>query len=38
MEVMARVNSAGFTRVALIAELPRKSAGKPGKKGGKKRN
>ncbi len=25
MEVMGRVNTAGFTRVALIAELPRKS-------------
>ncbi len=36
MEVMARVNSAGFTRLALVSELPRKSAGKAGKK--KKRN
>ena len=34
MEVMARVNSAGFTRLALVSELPRK--GKTGKK--KKRN
>jgi biopolymer transport protein TolR len=32
MEVMARVNSAGFTRLALVSELPRKSAGKAGKK------
>ncbi len=36
MEVMARVNSAGFTRLALVSELPRKSARKAGKK--KKRN
>ncbi len=36
MEVMARVNSAGFTRLALVSELPRKSGGKAGKK--KKRN
>ena len=32
MEVMARVNSAGFTRLALVSELPRKTAGKAGKK------
>jgi biopolymer transport protein TolR len=32
MEVMARVNSAGFTRLALVSELPRKGAGKTGKK------
>ncbi len=37
MEVMARVNSAGFTRLALVSELPRKTAGKAGKKK-KKRN
>ncbi len=36
MEVMARVNSAGFTRLALVSELPRKSGGKASKK--KKRN
>ncbi len=36
MEVMARVNSAGFTRLALVSELPRKS-GEAGKKK-KKRN
>jgi hypothetical protein len=28
MEVMGRVNNAGFTRVALVAELP-DAAGKP---------
>jgi biopolymer transport protein TolR len=32
MEVMARVNSAGFTRLALVSELPRKGEGKTGKK------
>jgi biopolymer transport protein TolR len=35
MDVMARVNSAGFTRLALVSELPRK--GEAGKKK-KKRN
>jgi len=38
MEVMARVNSAGFTRLALVSELPRKAGGKAGKKKKKKRN
>ena len=28
MEVMTRVNTAGFTRVALVSELPRKTAGR----------
>ena len=32
MEVMARVNSAGFTRLALVSELPRKGEGKTKKK------
>jgi biopolymer transport protein TolR len=32
MEVMARVNSAGFKRLALVSELPRKAVGKAGKK------
>ena len=36
MEVMTRVNTAGFTRVALISELPRKGTGSGGKK--KKKN
>jgi biopolymer transport protein TolR len=32
MDVMARVNSAGFTRLALVSELPRKGAGKSAEK------
>jgi biopolymer transport protein TolR len=32
MDVMARVNSAGFTRLALVSELPRKGAAKSEKK------
>jgi hypothetical protein len=30
MEVMGTVNAAGFTKVALIAELPRETAAKAG--------
>ena len=33
MEVMGRVNSAGFTRVALIAELPREAPASNGQTG-----
>ncbi len=32
MDVMARVNRAGFTRLALVSELPRKGASKSKKK------